>query len=129
MAKIKLLERRLNAGPGAEKKKPKAIQLLASLAFIGVMILPSLDHRLSWSTVRALRDRGDVLVAFGFLIVFLVFKENTFTAATLKWPLAKSYFNGPYAMFVILCMQGRWSCCSARLSRSDRGGISLCSFR
>jgi hypothetical protein len=34
----KLLERRMNAGPGAEKeKRQKLIQLLASIAFLGVM--------------------------------------------------------------------------------------------
>jgi protein-S-isoprenylcysteine O-methyltransferase Ste14 len=48
-----LLERRLNAGPGAENERSqKVIQLLASVAFMGAMILPSLDHPFSWSAVR-----------------------------------------------------------------------------
>src|ERR1017187_534577 len=81
----KLLERRVNAGPTAEKeKKQKVIQVFASLAFIGLMILPSLDHRFSWSDVPvAIVIIGDGLVALGFFIVFIVFKENTFTAATI----------------------------------------------
>jgi hypothetical protein len=48
----KLLERRIHAGPGAENEKSqKLIQLLATFIFIGAMILPSLDHRFSWSAV------------------------------------------------------------------------------
>ena len=75
----KLLERRLNAGPGAENESSqKVIQLLASLAFMGAMILPSLDHRFSWSAVPLpITITGDVLVALGFLIVFLVGRTAT----------------------------------------------------
>lgn len=82
----KLLERRVNAGPGAEKEKSqKLIQLFASLAFLGVLILPSLDHHFSWSDVPfPIVIAGDVLVALGFLIIFIVFRENPFTAATIE---------------------------------------------
>jgi protein-S-isoprenylcysteine O-methyltransferase Ste14 len=75
----KLLERRLNAGPGAENESSqKVIQLLASLAFMGAMILPSLDHRFSWSAVPLpITITGDILVALGFLIVFLVGRTAT----------------------------------------------------
>jgi protein-S-isoprenylcysteine O-methyltransferase Ste14 len=96
-----LLERRINAGPGAENEKSqKLIQLLASCVFIGAMILPSLDHRFSWSAVPLpIVVTGDVLVALGFLIVFLVFKENTFTAATIAvTPDQKVVSTGPYAV-------------------------------
>jgi protein-S-isoprenylcysteine O-methyltransferase Ste14 len=96
----KLLERRINAGPGAENEKSqKLIQLLASFVFIGAMILPSLDHRFSWSAVPLpVVVAGNVLVALGFLIVFLVFKENTFTAATIAvTPDQKVVSTGPYA--------------------------------
>ena len=97
----RLLERRINAGPGAENEKSqKLIQLLASFVFIGAMILPSLDHRFSWSAVPlSIVVTGDVLVALGFLIVFLVFKENTFTAATIAvTPGQKVVSTGPYAV-------------------------------
>jgi protein-S-isoprenylcysteine O-methyltransferase Ste14 len=81
-----LLERRINGGPGAEREKSqKLIQPLASIAFIGAMILPSLDHRFSWSAVPLPAVVvGDVLTALGFFIVFRVFKENSFTAATIE---------------------------------------------
>jgi protein-S-isoprenylcysteine O-methyltransferase Ste14 len=97
----KLLERRINAGPRAENEKnQKLIQLLASLIFIGAMILPSLDHRFSWSAVPLpVVVAGDVLTALGFLIVFLVFKENTFTGATIAvTPGQKVVSTGPYAI-------------------------------
>ena len=97
----KLLERRLKAGPGAEKdRSQKLIQLLASFVFIGAMVLPSLDHRFSWSSVPLpVVALGDALVALGFLSVFLVFKENTFTAATIEVaPDQRVISTGPYAI-------------------------------
>jgi protein-S-isoprenylcysteine O-methyltransferase Ste14 len=97
----KLLERRINAGPGAEKEaRQKVIQLLASLAFMGALIVPSLDHRFSWSAVPlTVVVAGDFLVALGFLMVFRVFKENTFTAATITvTPDQQVVSTGPYAV-------------------------------
>jgi protein-S-isoprenylcysteine O-methyltransferase Ste14 len=97
----KLLERRVNAGPGAEKEKSqKLIQLFASIAFIGLFILSSLDHRFSWSEVPlSIVIAGDVLVALGFLIIFIVFKENTFSAATIEVATDQKVIStGPYAI-------------------------------
>lgn len=97
----KLLERRLGAGPGAEhEKSQKLIQLLASFVFMGTMIVPSLDHRFSWSMVPLpVVVLGDVLVALGFLIVFRVFKENSFTAATIAATHDQQVVStGPYAL-------------------------------
>ena len=96
----KLLERRVHAGPGAEKERSqKLIQLFASLAFIGLFILSSLDHRFVWSKVPlAAVIAGDVLAALGFLIIFIVFKENSFTAATIEVTSdQKVVETGPYA--------------------------------
>ena len=80
-----LLERRVKAGPIAEKESnQKLIQVFASLAFIGLLILPSLDHRFSWSHVPlGLVILGDTLVGLGFWVVFRVYKENSFAAATI----------------------------------------------
>ena len=97
----KLLQRRIDAGPRAENEKSqKLIQLLASFVFLAAMILPSLDHRFSWSAVPLpVVVAGDVLTALGFFIVFLVFKENTFTAATIiVTPGQKVVSTGPYAV-------------------------------
>lgn len=97
----KLLELRVNAGPGAEKEQTqKLVQIFASLAFIGILILPSLDHRFSWSDVPvAVVVVGDVLAALGFLTIFFVFKENTFTAGTIEvFPDQRVISTGPYAI-------------------------------
>jgi len=97
----KLLERRAKAGPLAEKEKSqKLIQILASLAFIGTLVLPSLDRRYLWSHLPlAFVIAGDVLVALGFLAVFLVYKENTFTSATIEVsPGQRVISTGPYAI-------------------------------
>jgi protein-S-isoprenylcysteine O-methyltransferase Ste14 len=96
----KLLERRINAGPAAEvEKSQRLIQLLAALVFVSTMILPSLDHRFSWSMVPLpVVVGGQVLVVLGFFVVFLVFKANTFAAATITvMPDQKVISTGPYA--------------------------------
>jgi protein-S-isoprenylcysteine O-methyltransferase Ste14 len=97
----KLLERRVNAGPGAERvRRQKLIQLFAALVFIGLFFVSSLDHRFSWSHVpTSVVIVGDALVALGFLIVFIVFKENTFTAATIEVASDQNVIStGPYAI-------------------------------
>jgi protein-S-isoprenylcysteine O-methyltransferase Ste14 len=97
----KLLERRVNAGPAAEKESSqKVIQVCASILFISILVLPSLDHRFSWSTVASsIVIAGDALVVVGFLSVFFVFKENTFTAATIEVAADQKVIStGPYAI-------------------------------
>ena len=96
-----LLKRRIRAGPAAENEKSqKLIQLLASFVFIGAMTLPSLDHRFRWSAVPLPAViAGDALTALGFFIVFLVFRENTFTAATIAVTIGQKVVStGPYAL-------------------------------
>jgi protein-S-isoprenylcysteine O-methyltransferase Ste14 len=97
----RLLESRVNAGPAAEKESSqKLIQGLASLAFIGILILPSLDHRFAWSHVPLpVVIAGDVLVALGFLFVFIVLRENPFSAATIEVAADQAVIaTGPYAI-------------------------------
>src|ERR1044071_3971723 len=81
-----LIQSRLKAGPAAEQQKSqKIIQALASIFFMLPFITASIDHRLGWSRVPAWAVLlGDVLVAVGLYIVFLVFRENTFTSATIE---------------------------------------------
>src|ERR1039457_1453918 len=48
----KLLERRMRGGPTAEKETvQKIIMSIVSLGFIGLLIIPALDHRFAWSHV------------------------------------------------------------------------------
>jgi protein-S-isoprenylcysteine O-methyltransferase Ste14 len=96
-----LLERRLRAGPRAEKEKSqKIIQLLASIMFLAAIVLPPIDYRFGWSAVPPyVVVAGDVLVALGFLLVFLVFKENSFASATIEIGAGQKVVStGPYAM-------------------------------
>lgn len=82
----KLLERRMKAGPAAEKERnQKMIQSAAQGAFILMFIIPALDIRFGWSPVPAyISIFGDALVVLGLFIVFLVFKENSFTSAIIS---------------------------------------------
>lgn len=96
----KLLERRTTAGPGAEqRKRQNIIQALAALAFVAIFVVSALDHRLAWSTVPVyVTALGDVLVLFGFYVVFLVFKENTFASGTIEVVAEQRVItSGPYA--------------------------------
>ena len=96
-----LLERRMRGGPSAEKEmSQKIIQTLTALMFIAMLVVPALDHRLGWSKMPLyVPIAGDVLVAVGFLIIFLVYKENTFASATIEIaPDQKVISTGLYAL-------------------------------
>jgi len=97
----KLLERRMSGGPTAEKEPTqRIIMFLASLGFIGLLVVPALDHRFAWSHMQAHAAlAGDGLVVLGWLAIFFVFKENTFTSATIELaPDHKVISTGPYAL-------------------------------
>jgi protein-S-isoprenylcysteine O-methyltransferase Ste14 len=96
-----LLERRMHGGPTAEKRPAqRLIMLFTSIGFVALLVVPALDHRLRWSTVPiAVALAGDVLVAVGFYLTSLVYRENTFTSATIE--LAENQrvvSTGPYAI-------------------------------
>jgi len=98
---IELLRRRLAAGPHAEKeRRQQVIQLLASEAFIGMFVVPGFDHRFGWSTVPLpLVVIGDLLVILGFWIVFLTFRENSYTSAIIETAEGQPVIStGPYAI-------------------------------
>ena len=95
-----LLERRVRAGPVAERERgQKIVQSLASLAFIALLVVPGIDHRFGWSIVPVwVVIAGDALVALGFLVVFFVFRENTFASATIEVEAGqRAITSGPYA--------------------------------
>jgi protein-S-isoprenylcysteine O-methyltransferase Ste14 len=97
----KLLERRMSGGPTAEKEPTqKIIMSFASLGFIGLLVFPALDHRFAWSHMQPyVALTGDGFLALGWLAIFFVFKENTFTSATIELaPDHKVISTGPYAL-------------------------------
>jgi protein-S-isoprenylcysteine O-methyltransferase Ste14 len=97
----KLLERRVNAGPIAEKERvQRIIQFLAAIAFVAMFVLSAIDHRFAWSAVPVcVAIAGDILVALGLLLIFIVFKENTFTSVAIEVdPEQKVISTGLYAL-------------------------------
>jgi protein-S-isoprenylcysteine O-methyltransferase Ste14 len=96
-----LLERRVKAGPGSEPDPTQNIvQGLAGLVFIATFALPGLDRRFGWSHVPLnVSLAGNGMIAIGFLIVFLTFRENTFTAGTIEIAEDQHVIDsGPYAI-------------------------------
>jgi len=96
-----LLERRLSAGPAAEKEKSqKLIQALAAAAFVSLYVLSALDYRFHWSFVAPFAvEVGDLMVALGFLIIGIVFKENSYTSATVEVGEEQEIVtSGPYSV-------------------------------
>lgn len=95
----KLIERRLKAGPGAEKEKAqKIIQLVTSILFILLFILSGIDQRMGLSDIAtAFVFISDILVIVGFIIVFFVFKGNSYTSATIETEKEQTVIStGPY---------------------------------
>jgi protein-S-isoprenylcysteine O-methyltransferase Ste14 len=96
-----LLKRRLGGGPTAEKERTqKIIMFFTTIGFIALLVVPALDYRFKWSSVPLyMVIAGDILTALGFYIVFLVYKENTFTFATIEVASDQKVIStGPYAI-------------------------------
>ena len=96
-----LLERRMRGGPTAEKRiTQKLIMICTSIGFIALLVVPALDHRSGWSAMPlSVVVVGDVLVTIGFYFIFRVYKENTFTSATIEVAEDQKVIStGPYAI-------------------------------
>jgi protein-S-isoprenylcysteine O-methyltransferase Ste14 len=95
-----LAERRMSGGPWSEKEPAqRVIMSLATVGFIGLMVLPGIDRRLSWSQLPAeMVLFGDALVLAGSLGIFYVFRENSFSSATIEIAADQRVIStGPYA--------------------------------
>ncbi len=96
-----LLERRSSGGPAAEERtSQKIIMSIVSIAFVALLVVPALDHRFGWSSMPPYAAiAGDVLVALGWMAIFFVFQENTFTSATIEVAADQKVIStGPYAI-------------------------------
>jgi protein-S-isoprenylcysteine O-methyltransferase Ste14 len=96
-----LLERRMHAGPRAEKEKSQKIILgLAGALFFIFVLFPGIDHRFGWSNVPpAIVLLGDAVLAIAMLICFFVFHENSFASATVEiHPEQKVISTGVYGV-------------------------------
>ena len=96
-----LLARRLHADLRQKKEtRQKVIQALASVAFLAIFLVSAFDYRFRWSAVPLVAVVvGDTLLVLGFFVVFLVFRANTFAAATVDVDNAQRVIaTGPYAL-------------------------------
>lgn len=96
-----LLERRMQAGPKAEKEKRQKIIIgFAGALFLVFVLFPGIDHRFGWSNVpAAIVVLGDAAMATAMLICFFVFRENSFASATVEiHPEQKVISTGLYGI-------------------------------
>ena len=96
-----LLERRMRAGPIAEKERSqKIIMTIAFLAFAGEVVIPALDRRFGWSVVpTSVVILGNALIAISYVGFYFVFRENTYGAATIRVEKNQRVIStGPYAV-------------------------------
>jgi protein-S-isoprenylcysteine O-methyltransferase Ste14 len=96
-----LLARRMRGGPTAEKEKAeKVIMSFTSLGFIGILVVSGLDRRFGWSQVPLpITVLGDLLEAGAWVVFFIVFRENSYSAATIEVQEGQRVIStGPYAV-------------------------------
>ena len=96
-----LFERRVRGAARDEKSRTqKVIHSLVAVAFLAIVSVPPVDHRLGWSRVPAyVSIAGDLLVVAGFVFIFFVFRENSFASGTVEVAAGQKVISsGPYAM-------------------------------
>jgi len=96
-----LLERRLKAGPIAEKETgQKVVQVITAIVFLADFAVPAIDHRFHWSSVPGYAATlGDLAMVVGFAIVFAVFMANSFTSGIIEVADGQKVIStGPYAV-------------------------------
>jgi protein-S-isoprenylcysteine O-methyltransferase Ste14 len=96
-----LIERRLQIGPTAENRPiQKVIVAFIRPLFLLLLLIPGLDHRFGWSRVPTwLVIAADFALLLGYVIIFFVFKANSFTAGVVTVaPTQRVISTGPYAV-------------------------------
>jgi protein-S-isoprenylcysteine O-methyltransferase Ste14 len=96
-----LLRRRLKGGPTFEQRPAqRIIMMFATFAFIALLVVPALDHRSGWSRVPLIVPiAGNVLFLLGYYFIYRVFRENSFTSATIEVAANQKVIDtGPYAI-------------------------------
>jgi protein-S-isoprenylcysteine O-methyltransferase Ste14 len=93
-----LLERRMRTKEkeAGQNTMIKLTQLLFFIAFL----IPGFDYRYNWSNVPGwLVILSDILVFLGYMFIFLVFRENTYTSRIVEVEKKQKVIStGPYAL-------------------------------
>jgi protein-S-isoprenylcysteine O-methyltransferase Ste14 len=81
-----LIERRMSVGPRAEQEPAqKIIMTLTFAGFALLLVLPGLDYRWGWSHVPPwLVVVANAMVALSFGVFFIVMKQNSYAASTIR---------------------------------------------
>ena len=96
-----LLRRRLRLGPLAEREpRQRLIISLFLLCYFALLAVTLLDYKRGWSHVPVpVVLLGDVLIAAGLLLIWLVFRANSYAAASVTVEQGQSVSTtGPYAV-------------------------------
>ena len=74
--------------------------LCTSIGFVALLVVPAFDHRFGWSAVPlGFIAAGDILVTIGLYLISLVYREDTFTSATIEvTENQRVIVTGPYAI-------------------------------
>lgn len=93
-----LAERRLKARE--ERKKQSALQMLGGVFWLATYLIPGLDQRFGWSSVHWLvAVFGNLAVLVGYVLFFLVLRENSYAARTIAVHESQTVIDtGPYAV-------------------------------
>ena len=93
-----LLERRMRAREKYETQK--RIQGIAGVIFFLGFLIPGLDYRFKWSEVPVpIILAADVIVVLGYFLIFLVFRENSYTSRIIDVERGQRVITtGPYAI-------------------------------
>ena len=92
-----LLERRLRSGE--KQTAQKLVVALSSLSFLLIFAIPGFDVRFGWSNVPPfVVIISDLMVLFGYLMVALVFKTNSYASRIVEVEKGQKLVStGPYA--------------------------------
>jgi len=94
-----LLRRRLKREE--KRSEQKIIHKAANLILLIIILLPGFDRRWNWSSLPIwLVVVSDVIFALGYLMLFRVFKENSFASRTVQveQKVQKVITTGPYSL-------------------------------
>ena len=92
-----LIDRRLNTGE--KESKQKLLVLALSISVIAIYMISGFDKRFNWSEIPvSLVLLADLISLCGYILILLVFKENSFAGRIIKVETNQLVVaTGPYA--------------------------------